>query len=285
MRRHILAVVSTVLFFSALSATATEASSRSRTWLGRPWEIRYVLFAEEARSLQIEIEVSKKRNSEQEVPGKEKTYLHAAALFEPTATLTVPGEEPITVVLLSFDHAGRIVNRNSTLYKMSAKRNMLDDLVLIRDDVPGARPYYFADWSQGIPGDVTFSPAVCISDDIRRYEAGWNIGGYTGNFGCREWTAQLYARDQPYIDVTSYSPRGTFIGELVGWSRFEDPPKPVIGRQGKTWLCLHECPAGEKPGVIPDIKAWTAKYGYPMPERPRKQPLYPNTDYKDDLNE
>jgi hypothetical protein len=235
--------------------------------------------------MQIEIEGAKKFNAEQEAPGKERIYLSAAALYEPSATFAVPRGEAITIVLLAFDGTGRIVNHKGALGSMSAKRNLLDTLVLIKDALPDARPYDLADWSQGIPGDVTFSPAVCNSYDIRRYQAGWDVEHFAGNFGCREWTAQLYARDQPYIDVTSYSPRGTFIGELVGWSRFEDPPKPVIGRHGKTWLCLHECPAGEKPGVIPDIKAWTARHGYPMPERPRKQPLYPNADYQDDLNE
>ncbi len=235
--------------------------------------------------MQIDIEGGRRFNAAQKTPGKESVYLFASALFAPTVTLSVPGEGPIAVVLLAFDRAGHIVNQKGPFDRMSAKSNMLGDLVIIRDNAPGARPYYLAGWSQSITGDAIFSPAVCTSNDIRRYEAGWNIGSYTGNFGCREWTAQLYAREQPYIDVTSYSPHGTFIGELVGWSRFEDPPKPVIGRHGKTWLCLHECPAGEKPGVIPDIKAWTAKHGYPMPERPRKQPLYPNADYLDDLNE
>lgn len=285
MRHQFLAAATIVLALSTLSVPSAAAPSRSRTWLERPWEIRYVLFAKEARDMQIEIEGSKKFNAEQGGPGKERIYLFGSALFEPTVTLRVPGGKPIAAVLLEFDRAGRIVNQNGALGRMSAKRNMLDDLVLVNDHTPGAQPYYFADWSQGIPGDVSFSPAVCISDDIRRYEAGWNIDSYTGNFGCREWTAQLYHRDFPYIDVTSYASHGTFIGELVGWSRFEDPPKPVIGRHGKTWLCLHECPAGEKPGVIPDIKTWTAKHRYPMPERPRKQPLYPNADYQDDLNE
>lgn len=283
MKHHIFAVVSVML---TLSVPAAADFSRSHTWLERPWEIRYVLFADPIRRLQSKVLVSRRINAEQEAPGKERIYLSAEALFEPTATLAVPGREPVSVVLLAFDHTGRIVNHKGILGKMSGKRNMLDVLVLIHEDAPGARPYDLADWSQGIPGDVTFSPAVCNpSYDIRRYQPGWDTEHFAGNFGCREWTAQLYARDQPYIDVTSYSPHGTFIGELVGWSRFEDPPKPVIGRHGKTWLCLHECPAGEKPGVIPDIKAWTAKHGYPMPERPRKQPLYLNADYQDDLNE
>lgn len=235
--------------------------------------------------MQISIEGARKFNAEEKMSKKERPYLFARALFPRPATLAVPGARPIATVLLTFDRAGHIANQQGVLSKMSAKRNMLDTLVLVNANISGAEPYDLADWSQGIPGDVTFSPAVCTSDDNRRYGAGWDIENYVGNFGCREWTAQLYARDQPYIDVTSWSPRGTHIGELVGWSRFEDPPKPVIGRHGKTWLCLHECPAGEQPGVIPDIRAWTAKHRFPMPERPRKQPLYPNADYKDDLNE
>jgi len=285
MRHYVIAIVSAMLALFTLSAYAADGSSRSRIWLERPWEIRYILFAEEKGTRQSRTRIAREFNAELEAPGKEKVYLSGNELFSPTVTLSVPGEEPLAIVLLAFDHSGRILNQRSLIGKMSAKRNMLDDLVLINNVAPGARPYYFADWSQGIPGDVTFSPAVCSSTDIRRYEAGWDSDSYTGSFGCREWTSQLYARDQPYIDVTSYASHGTFIGKLVGWSRFEDPPKPVIGRHGKTWLCLHECPAGEKPGVIPNIRIWATKHGYPMPERPRKQPLYPNADYADDLNE
>ena len=281
MKRQLLAV----LALSAVSASAAAATPGSRTWLERPWEIRYALFAEKAEDLQLNIEVVRRINAEQEASGKKRIYLNALALFKPTATIAVPGGEPIAVVVLAFDRAGRVINQNGVLGQMSAKRNMFGELVLVNGATTATPPFYFADWSQGIPGDVGFSPAVCISNDNRRYRDDWDVENYVGNFGCREWTAQLYDRDQPTIDVTSYSPRGTHIGQLVGWSRFDDPPKPVIGRHGKTWLCLHECPAGENPGVIPDIKAWTARHGYPLPERPRKQPLYPNSDYKDDLNE
>jgi len=235
--------------------------------------------------MKVGIAQSQKFNMQQSVSGKQKIYLSADALFEPTATFDVPGARTIGIILLTFDETGRVKNPKGILGRMSAKRSRLDDLVLIQDDTLDPDPYHFAEWSQGIPGDVTFSPAVCSPDDNRRYVAGWNVETYTGNFGCREWTAQLYDRKQPYIDVTSYARHGTFIGALTGWSRFEDPPKPVIGKQGKVWLCLHECPRGEKTGVIPDIRAWTTRHGFPMPVRPSKQPLYPNADYMDDLNE
>jgi len=254
-------------------------------WIERPWEIRYVLLVEDAATMRSGIAQSRKFNVEQQALGKQKDYLSARALFEPSATFVVPDARAIGVVLLAFDQKGRIVNQKGMLGKMSAKLTRLYELDLVQSQALESDSYHFAYWSQGIPGDVTFSPAVCSSTDNRRYEPDWNIENYIGNLGCREWTAQLYDRKQPYIDVTSYARHGAFIGALTGWSRFEDPPKPVIGKHGKVWLCLHECPRGEKPGVIPDIRAWTARHGYPMPVRPSRQPLYPNADYMDDLNE
>ena len=261
------------------------APSASERWLERRWEIRYVLFAGDALNMQNRTTQSRKFNKEQEVRGRKKNYLSARALFEPAYALSVPDARSIGVALLTFDSGGHITNQNGALDKMSAKVSRLYELDLVPSGMDAPNSYHFAYWTQGIPGDVTFSPAVCSSDDKRRYVAGWNVDSYIGSFGCREWTAQLYNRDQPYIDVTSYASHGTFIGDLLGWSRFEDPLKPVIGRHGKVWLCLHECPRGDKPGVIPNIRAWTARHGFPMPVRPSKQPLYPNVDYMDDLNE
>jgi hypothetical protein len=189
------------------------------------------------------------------------------------------------MVLLQFDSTGHISTKSPRLNQYTAKRSLLDSLILVKTETKTEKPYDFAYWSQGIPGEVSFSPAVCTITDIRRYERDWETDNYVGNFGCREWTAQLYDREQPYIDVTSYAKNRVFIGEFVGWSRFTDPRKPVIGKHGTTWLCLHECPAGEKPGVIPNIKAWVAKHGFPMPQRPTRQPLYPNANYLDDIRE
>lgn len=267
------------------SAPAMGIAPTSNKWLERRWETRYVLFVEEASTMRSGIVQSRKFNVEQHARGKQKDYLSALALFELSATFVVPDARAIGVILLAFDQTGRIVNQNGVLGKMSAKLTRLYELDLVRNQTPEPDSYHFAYWSQGIPGDVTFSPAVCSSEDNRRYEPDWDVENYVGNVGCREWTAQLYDREQPYIDVTSYAARGPYIGAITGWSRFEDPPKPVIGKHGKVWLCLHECPGKEKPGVIPDIRAWTKKHGYPLPLRPSKQPQYPNADYLDDLNE
>lgn len=93
---------------------------------------------------------------------------------------------------------------------------------------------------------------------------------------------------QPYIDVTTTldkQGKQTFIGNVLGWARFSDPPRPVIGKHGDYWVCLHECPDGEAPGVIPDIRAWTAKRGWPMP---KPVPYFPNSKFpitKEDLED
>lgn len=282
MRAPSAASIAIVLFLLSLPTAATDATQE---WIERRLEFRYVLFIEELWSMRIGIEQSRIFNEKQRSRGKQDVYLGARAMFEPTTIISVPGAKDIGVVLLAFDAKGRITNQRGALGTMSAKLSRIYDLQLAHLGETNPNSYYLAEWSQGIPGDVTFSPAVCSSDDKRRYQPNWNAGNFLGNFGCREWTAQLYDRQQLYIDVTSYRENETFIGEVIGWSRFEDPPKPVIGRHGKTWLCLHDCPAGEKPGVIQDIRKWTARHGFPMPERPSKQPLYPDSDYQDDLNE
>jgi hypothetical protein len=259
---------------------------QSRDWLGRPWEIRYVLFAAELNSITDGARLARNGNATHGKRGRENVYFLAEEMFEPTATFTVPGSESLAVVLINFDRRGHVADKNTRLSPFTAKINMLDVLVLTKDGSQKEKPYDLADWSQGIPGDVSFSPAVCTVIDVLRYEDGWDKDdSYHGSFGCREWTDQLYDRAQPYIDVTSCAKHGSFIGKFVGWSRFSDPPKPIIGLQGKTWLCLHDCPTGEKPGVIPSIKRWAERHHFPVPVPPPRQPLYPNSNYKDDLSE
>ena len=285
MKKKILDWIIGLLGISTLSMSTLASVLAPQTSTERSWNIRYVLLAEDAAGMRSAVAQSRNFNAEQEARGEQRNYLSAQAILEPNAALVIDNARSVSLVLLAFDRAGRIINQKGVLAKMKAKRSRLDELVLVRQDLTDPNPYYFANWSQGIPGDVTFSPAVCSLDDRRRYLAGWNVDSYTGSFGCREWTAQLYDRDQRYIDVTSYASHGTFIGAVTGWSRFEDPAKPVIGRHGEVWLCLHDCPRGEKPGVIPDIRVWTTRHGFPMPVPPSKQPLYPNADYIDDLNE
>lgn len=269
------------------AALATESTSPpepiSEHWLTRPWEIRYLIFVGQHRSMQANVEAGRQQNIKS--GQSDHAYLMASEFFAPQKLITVDKGETIATFLVSFDFAGKIHSANADLNAMSGKRSLLDQLVAVTEAKSGGPAYYLADFAQGIPGDVTFSPAVCIGWEHHRYKDDWDPDNNSGGFGCREWTAQLYRDDADYIDVTSYSRRGSFIGEFVGWARFSDPPKPIIGKQGNTWLCLHDCPAGEKPGIIASIKAWSEKHHFQLPKRPQQQPEFPNSRYKDDLKE
>lgn len=180
MKNQILGWMMAVFSFSALSAPNGGPPARSENWLDRAWEIRYVLFAEDASLMRSGVAYSKKFNVQQAKRGKQKIYLNADALFDITATFTVPKAEAIAIILLKFDTRGRVINQRRELGNMSAKRSRLGDLVFIRNDASDPDPYHFAEWAQGIPGDVTFSPAVCSAEDHRRYVAATSpVGTWT----------------------------------------------------------------------------------------------------------
>lgn len=122
-----------------------------------------------------------------------------------------------------------------------------------------------------------------MEDMDTRYKRGFSAKEYSvdGNFGCREWGYYLQNNEIPYIDVTSYGKdKTTYIRPVIGWGRFDVPPKPIIGKHGKVWVCLHECPDGDAPGIIPNIKVWAKKHGWPVPKQPVKQPMFPDSQFK-----
>nr|WP_315251841.1 hypothetical protein [uncultured Duganella sp.] len=258
-------------------SAAADTAYPSRTWSNTAWQIRYLLFVDTTAGRVENSKVARLNNADD---GKERVYLDVDELLTANNILVTAGAPAISTSLLLFDENGGVVTNDRALRGLSARLSKLGHLVLIRKDAPHAKPYSMLYWSQGIPGSIEPSPCTLI--DTYRYEGDWKNGEYPGDFGCREWTAQLMNKVRPYIDVTTYTENRNFIGQFVGWSRFEDAPKPIIGMNGKTWLCLHECPAGEKSGVIADIKAWTAKHQYPMPVRPAMQPEYPDKDYSEE---
>lgn len=254
-------------------------------WNTKPWEIRYIVFIERLPNFRIKAEQGARSNASRRADHAGRKSLDGDVFLRPQSTFAVPAMEPVGVAPMVFNQDGH-VTAPETLRGYLGKRTGIDLIALVPERAPRLQ-YTVALWSQGVPGDIYFSPAVCdIWDLNHRYGSSWVHGLVgLGDVGCREWTAQLYQRERPYIDITTYTDDGNFIGSLVGWSRFRDPPKPVIGQHGATWLCLYECPAGERPGVIPDIRAWTAKHGFPLPHRPKEQPEFPNRNYRDDFNE
>lgn len=260
-------------------------SEPARTFLSIPWEIRYLLFVDTVVGKEESVKLATLNNAADGRNGKHYLYLDVDELLTTKSIFISTKVKPIATSLLQFDAKGNVITNDRRLRGLTGKVSVLDHLVLMRNSTPEAKPYYMLRWSQGIPGNLSFGPSPCTLVDRHRYEDDWKSGRYPGDFGCREWTAQLFDEERHYIDVTTYTDRGNFIGQFIGWSRFKDPHKAVIGMNGKTWLCLHDCPAGEMPGIIADIKKWTSKHGFVMPKRPPHQPEFPDRDYYDDLHE
>jgi hypothetical protein len=186
------------LFVAATAPTAyaTQRRDSSREWIDRQWEIRYILFVGNASSIATRVKLARELNAAPEKEGREKVYLDAEEMFEPTATFDLAGRERLATVLIVFDPVGHVTSKNARLRAFTAKRSMLGRVVLTFDGSTTQRGYRLAEWSQGIPGDVSFSPAVCTPPDGARYEDEWGKDDhYDGSFGCREWTAQLYDRE------------------------------------------------------------------------------------------
>lgn len=69
---------------------------------------------------------------------------------------------------------------------------------------------------------------------------------------CTDWSKVLDDRSKKSIDVTSDDGAdeiGAYISTFIGFYRFNDDVKPVIGKLGETWFCLLNCPS-RKPGII-----------------------------------
>lgn len=188
--------------------------------------------------------------------------------------------QTVGIVLIQFDREGRVLNKISHVNGLRGIRESGRFSFIAQNGVPGQH-YDAGYWDTRDDPPRHYLPAACSDVDAGRYGRPLVYQMPEGAVGCREWTAQLYRRQQPYIDVTTYNNGRSFIGQLMGWARFEDSPKPVIGKQGGTWLCLHDCPAGERPGIIPNIRNWIRRHGYPIPVEKLEQPEYLNAETED----
>ena len=222
--------------------------------------------------------------------------------------MTVDG--PMGFVVIEFDRSGKVITPHTTSqplvgktgsgYNSSTGENLRELFLVEGDATPGNNWYLIGNWFEGFRSGAgsEVSPALCdFYIDDHRYQAQANplraekyepfkVEFNIGLVGCREWAWQRNrSEQQPYIDVSTYpSPEylkkypssQPFIMDVLGWGGFDDPRRPVIGRYRGQWLCLHDCPDGEAPGVI-DIKAWTTQRGWPLP---KPLPFFPDNKFK-----
>lgn len=285
MANRILRLTCLLLWATSTFAKAVSHTEETNAWSSRDWEIRYLLFVGPQKERAIYYQKAQQHNLKLNRKNNNYRLLDGGVLLKNSTIFSMPKASSIATALIAFDAKGNVVGGENDLRGFTGKISLNDLIILVPENYPETKPYALPllRWSQGIPGNVSFGPSPCTFLDRLRYEERWQTGSHAGDVGCREWTAQLFNEERPYIDVTTYTRRGNFIGQFVGWARPEDVPKPVIGMHGNTWLCLHECPGDERPGIIPDIKAWASKHGYPIPLRPKQQPEYPDKDYYWDI--
>ena len=267
----------------------------THVWIERHWEARYFLLVSDSW------EIKRSGAAERNTHGR-RTSLEWPQLFEPIAAVPIPKpsasyplawSEHFSVVVIQFDQQGMVISPNSSERPLRGRLNRLRYMTLATGDEPTDVRYNLGIWFTGI-GDAStdWAPGICPTnqqpDPAQIRSEGYLYGKlfkpdpYKATFGCREWAYQLYDNERPYIDVTSYVPKaqdpdgpGTYIHEFIGWARFGDK-KPVIGRHKDDWYCLHDCPGGDKPGIISDIKVWAIRNGWAVPKRPTRVPVFPD---------
>jgi hypothetical protein len=281
-----------LLAFSSAVPVYAEERDADLTWIERPWQIRYFLSFEEASSMQISFKVAARSNAK---PNKSNLFQYEEFFSVKTIQLkdSTHASDKVSTMLIEFNQEGFVTTPNSYNGKLRGRLNQLSYVVLSPGEDSKIKSI-IDHWFMGLgDGSEFFAPALCDGTEMPsqgsggRYASDFKPKSSGGNFGCREWAYQLYDDSRPYIDVTSYEPPTedyphlTYIRPFKGWARFGDK-KPVIGKDKNDWVCLHDCPNGDKPGIIPDIKKWAKKNGWQVPQAPIKQPQFPDADFKHD---
>lgn len=257
-----------------------------------PWMLRYVLKIDTPYFFDIRATRGRKKLSNpkpgqiqeiEAIAGRVKTYVVENRALE--------REQVFSTLLLEFDHSGTVISRLDWPYRLEGEVDQ-EGAMLLDDASAKAMKFGIGQWDEGGRSEARpYAPVLCSPEDEQRYWPGFKPSSVSGNFGCREWGYYLKNPKMPYIDVTTYqletdrttksarrarSVVSAMIKPVIGWGRFDIPPKPVIGRHGDSWFCLHDCPDGDLPGYIPNIKSWLARHHWPMPVVPKKMPLFPD---------
>lgn len=281
------------------SGFAQEEQIRPRfRWIDRPWEYRY-LFQVKQMYIQKHLAESSAKDIQ-----KGDVSRDVFGYFDPTLALTVPvnsanSDDTFAITRIDVAKDRTVTTPNTAGLTLTARLNDIEYIVFTHSAEHPEFTIHFGKFFMGTfaAADPRYSPTICSGlfgdslspNDSGRYVVGSKPGS-DGYFGCREWAAQLYDSNRPYIDVTSYEMSedysqdkikkgkrkgkyplipATYVRPFIGFSRYQDPPKPVIGNHKGTWACFNDCPDDDAPGIIPDIQAWVARHHWPMPTKPK----------------
>lgn len=281
----------------------------SLSWIDRPWEYRYLLKVETEESFmstRTDPPFVSKRADEPASASFFGAFPPSWIVQGRDSENGLNKGERFAVLRVDIKEDRSVITPSDWGVPLEARLNEHRRIVLVPRESKPTKIIDVGNFFMGHFGasDQRYSPAICadyFGDDVlpahgnRGYRYVYqDFDPFThGYFGCREWAAQLYDGSRPYIDVTSYEyaldydkkiKSGPHKGDhslkkpltlapaikhFIGFSRFEDPPKPVIGNHRGQWLCFNDCPAGEAPGPIADIKTWATKHGWDVPKPPR----------------
>lgn len=290
-----------VVLLGFASATCAQESVPLATQLAaagaEPWHLRYVLKIDAPYFFDIRATRGRKRLARQD-PTQEQ---EVEAIAPRVQTYVVENdalerEAAFATMLLEFERNGMLRTRVDWPSQLRGQIDADGQVAVIDEKRGTATPYRFvlAYWDEAEGKDVKrWQASLCSTEDDLRYRPGFVPNTVTGGFGCREWAAQLRNPKQPYIDVTSYQTeadrdakpdrRGRYptrlraaIRPVIGWGSYELPIKPVIGRHGASWFCLQDCPDGDLPGHIPNMRRWLERHKWPMPVAPKQMPVFPD---------
>jgi hypothetical protein len=237
----------------------------------------------------------------------ESTWRNWETLISPEAELAFAPDDHkkgLAVVVWRFDEQGWVTSAHQWSERLRVRLSRILSVVLSANDDPRSLQYHVGRWYMGGDEAEAYSPALCTTQqtpdpfsaasESYLYGPKFKPSIISTLFGCREWAAQLYDRERPYIDVTSYVSANVrsrddlpynepkrlpknwgYIQEFIGWGRFGEH-KPVIEQHRGHWYCFHDCPQGAKPGRIADIRAWAQHNGWPVPVPPTRMPVFPD---------
>lgn len=279
---------------SALDPTSNQNIEKPGrlSWIERPWGMRYFMYLDTGGAWVYTKKKAIERNSK-----ADQKYPSWEEFFSPKSLIAIKspdafGHSNLAVVIIEFDQEGRVTTPHSHKGPLRGRLSQMRRLGMSEGDATSDRFFDMAHWFLGL-GDASthWAPAFCngnqqpdaamVRSDLYLYGKLFKPNDLDPLFGCREWAYQLYDNERPYIDVTSYEPTSKgqppkpYIREFIGWARFGDN-KPVIGQHEGDWYCLHDCPGGDKPGKIQDIKKWAARFDWGPPIAPTRVPTFPD---------
>lgn len=286
-----------LLGLSAVTSPQEPVTALSVADGGVPWNLRYVLKIDAPYFFDIRATRGRKRLARQDRAQEQEIE----AILPRIQTYFVENdalerEAVFATMLLEFERNGALRTRVEWSGGLSGQIGADGQVALIEDTRGAATPYRFvlASWAgAGGRGSKRWRASLCSTEDDLRYRPGFIPNTVLGGFGCREWAAQLRNPKLPYIDVTSYQAetnrssalnrrrhypgrQTAAVRPLIGWSSYDLPVKPVIGRHGESWFCLHDCPDGDPPGYIPNMRRWLERHNWPMPVAPKRMPVFPD---------